>query len=138
MGYTHYFDFTRAKVADIEDGDKKFKKAVALFKKGLAMLPDLKLGDGLGKGEPIITNERLCFNGKGDEGYETFNIVLNEPMKSLDKFCKTARQPYDVAVCLALLCFSRAFGSSFSYRSDGKKDDDGWKQAHAIMSNLKT
>lgn len=138
MGYTHYFNFSRAKVADIENGDKKFKKAVALFKKGLAMLPDIKLGDGLGKGEPIITDERLCFNGKGDEAYETFNVVLNKPMESWDKFCKTARMPYDVAVCLALLCFSKAFGNDFSYRSDGNKDDDGWKQAHAIMNKLKT
>lgn len=137
MGYTHYFHFSQEKAADIENGDKKFKKAINLFKKGMALLPDIKLGNGLGKGEPIITDERLCFNGKGEDGYESLNILLNEPMDGLDKFCKTKRQPYDVAVCLALLCFERAFGGAFYVSSDGKRtEDEGWKRAISIMDKI--
>lgn len=151
MGYTHYLNFSRERVADIKDGDKKFKKAVDLFKKCLEKLPDLKLGDGLGKGEPIITYEEVCFNGRAElgEDYETFRIQLNEPIKSYNKFCKTQHQPYDIAVCLALLCFKNAFGRNFSYKSDGfcpidkevisgkEKMNEGWQEAVDIMNSIK-
>ena len=149
MGYTHYWNF-RKEIKEIENGDEKFKAAIALFKEGLKQLPDLKLGDGIGKGEPIINDECLCFNGSAelDEDYETFHIGLNMEIMDLDNFCKTARQPYDVAVCLALLCFKKVFGDDFEYRSDGycpidrqvlsgeHELEEGWQKAVDIMKML--
>lgn len=140
MGYTHYFAFSKEKAADIKDGDKKFRKAVKLFKEGIKQLPDLKLCNGWGEGEPVITYEEVCFNGsaKLGEDCETFFLPLNEPMSPLDKFCKTKEKPYDVAVCLALLCFEKSFGNDFKCESDGNKTTaEGWVKARFIMNNLK-
>ena len=139
MGYTHYWEF-RKPVNEIENGYEKYRKAVAMFKEGLKKMPEVELGNGVGKDEPIITDTKLVFNGRADKGedYETFSICVdNEDCYDFD-FCKTARQPYDPAVCLALLCFKEAFGDNFSYRSDGCMGEEGWPKALEIMEGLKT
>ena len=149
MGYTHYFNFKK-NPADIENGEVKFMNAVAMFRKGLEKLPNLKLRGGLGKGEPIINDKEVCFNGDASTGedYETFRISFANDGDGFDDFCKTARQPYDVAACLALLCFKKAFGDDFQYSSDGycpvdyrvidgkAELEEGWKQASEILSQI--
>lgn len=139
MGYTHYWHFSKP-IKQIENGENKFKKAVALFKKGLKLMPDIQLGNGVGKDEPIITDTKLVFNGRADKGedYETFGICVDNEDRYDYDFCKTARRPYDPAVCLALLCFQRVFTSSFGYSSDGNTDEEGWSKALEIMNGLKT
>ena len=147
MGYTHYWKF-RQNPKNIKDGNKKFAKAVELLKKCIAKV-ELELEDndckipfvlkgGNGKGEPIFTNGLVCFNGDASLGYdhETFYLALNNDNYEFD-FCKTARKPYDVAVCLTLLCFKKTFGEDFSYSSDSK-DADGWKMANNIFDNIKS
>ena len=151
MGYTHYWNFTEAP-RTIKNGDKKFKKAVNRLKACISKIPSeievelydwktnttkqikfpFKLRGGDGKGEPVFTDTLVCFNGDAEHGndYETFGISFDD---SEFDFCKTAREPYDVAVCLALLCFKSAFGNDFKYSSDGNIDDDGWKLAHKIF-----
>lgn len=147
MGYTHYFDFNR-KPADIENGDKKFKEAVELFKEKLAKLPPVRLRGGSGKGEPVMTDKVLCFNGDASKGedYETMYISYEDEDAGYN-FCKTARQPYDAAVCLALLCFNKVFGDDFTYSSDGycprssavingeEELEEGWKPAFDAMQD---
>ena len=149
MGYTHYWNF-KGKVApkDIKDGDKKFKKAVDLSKKcletcnGKTRYPNwgddrytkeepMVLAGGNGLGKPTITDTLICFNGerKNDNWHETCYIDLNEPGWT---FCKTARKPYDTAVCLALLSFKDAFGDDFEYSSDG--GDEEWEYAKEIFA----
>lgn len=134
MGYTHYWDFKKP-INKIENGDEKYRKAVAMFKKGLKKMPEVELGNGVGNGEPIITDTKLIFNGRADksEDYETFAITTEDEGFN---FCKTARQPYDPAVCLALLCFKEAFGNDFKYSSDGDMDEEGWPKALEIMKGL--
>ena len=147
MGYTHYWTFKK-KVSDIENGAEKFKNAVALFKQGIEKLresgkQDLDgnvldytklLGNGIGEGEPIIEDDKLIFNGKQPDDYETFAITLDS--KDFD-FCKTARCPYDVFVCLALLCFENAFGDDIEVHSDGLRHaDEGWVDACKIFNEL--
>lgn len=134
MGYTHYWTFKKSP-AEIEGGTKRFKAAVALFKKGLEKLQDIPLGDGMGEGEPIITDTEVCFNGKAPEDYETCYIALES--KGFD-FCKTARRPYDPVVCLLLLCMADAFGYDFEYSSDGdiKDGEEGWARAKEIFADL--
>ena len=144
MGYTHYWNFKK-NPKDCKDGSKKFAKAVELLKKCLAKVPaeigvckaPFVLKGSNGKGEPVLTNEVVCFNGDASMyyDYETCYIALNNDDYDFD-FCKTARQPYDVAVCLTLLCFKKTFGDDFSYSSDGNSDDDGWKMAHNIFNEI--
>lgn len=148
MGYTHYWNFTM-NPKDIKDGEKKFKKAVELLKKCIAKVPaefddpyydkcDFKLAGGDGTGEPIFNDDKVCFNGvEGEEdlSHETCYIALDNSDFDFD-FCKTARKPYDVAVCLTLLCFKKVFGEDFNYSSDGNNGDYGWELAHSIFDNL--
>lgn len=131
MGYTHYWKF-KQNPKDIKGGDKKFKKAVELFKKCISIHP-FALAGGDGTGEPIIKNNELCFNGVDDDSYETCYFALDNKGYDFD-FCKTARKPYDGAVCLAILCFKKAFGKDFSYSSDGDSEDEGWKLANEVFS----
>jgi hypothetical protein len=147
MGYTHYWNFTK-NPKDIKDGDKKFKKAVELLKKCLANIPAeldtpyygkmaLKLAGGDGTGEPTFTDTLVCFNGfEGDDdlSYETCYLALDNP-DFIDS-CKTAEKPYDVAVCLTLLCFKDAFGDDFQWSSDGNGSEYGWKLAHKIFDGI--
>jgi hypothetical protein len=157
MGYTHYWNFKK-NPKDCNDGSNKFAKAVNLLKKCLKKVPaeievktyDYKsntttmykvpfvLKGANGYGEPTFTDELVCFNGDAsmDYDYETCYIALDSNSYDYD-FCKTARKPYDVAVCLTLLCFKKAFGEDFSYSSDGNKDDEGWKMAHNIFNQIK-
>lgn len=129
MGYTHYWKF-KMNPKDCNDGSKKFAKAVKLLKKCLAKVPaeievetddttntvkvPFVLKGGNGEGEPKFTDEIVCFNGDAQKGYdhETCYLALNNDDYEFD-FCKTARKPYDVAVCLTLLCFKKNFWQRF-------------------------
>jgi hypothetical protein len=157
MGYTHYWNFKK-NPKDVKDGSKKFAKAVELLKKCLAKVPaeievetydwqngttnkvkvPFVLKGGNGEGEPKFTDELVCFNGDAsmDYDHETCYLALDNDDYEFD-FCKTARKPYDVAVCLTLLCFKKTFGDDFSYSSDGNQDDEGWKMAHNIFNKIK-
>lgn len=149
MGYTHYWKFTQ-NPKDIEGGDIKFQNAVSLLKEGIKLLPktieygdeevSLKLCSGNGKDEPTITDTAVCFNGDAASGHdsESFYIALDYADDYSFNFCKTSREPYDVAVCLAILCFKKAFGNDFSYKSDGdiKAGEEGWELAKKIMKKL--
>lgn len=126
MGYTHYWEF-KSNPKDIKDGDKKFKKSVALLKKCLKNI-SVELAGGSGTGKPVFTGTKVCFNGLDDDSYESCYLALDNSDFKFD-FCKTARKPYDVAVCLTLLCFKKFFGDDFKYSSDGNMDDEGWALA---------
>jgi hypothetical protein len=85
----------------------------------------------------------IRFNGWGDNGHETFLITREmsdysirdpESGESFD-FCKTARKPYDVAVCLVLLSIARHAPKSFSISSDGDWDVE-WSEARKIYKEL--
>lgn len=156
MGYTHYWKFKK-NPKDCKNGSKKFAKSVELLKKCLAKVPaeiegetydwenftkkpvkiPFVLKGGNGEGEPKFTDELVCFNGDAsiDCDHETCYFALDNDRYAFD-FCKTARKPYDVAVCLALLCFKKNFGNDFSYSSDGNEDDEGWKMAHNIFNEI--
>ena len=160
MGYTHYYHFNKTPRL-IENGAEKFANAVNAAKICIDRLPkriyytktfyneatrafDIKkkssyrlypMCGGNGYGEPVFKPDYICFNGdeEHEQGYETFDIGF-----SIDfcPYCKTARQPYDVAVCIALLCFKYYFGDDFFLRSDGdiKKGEEGWKRAKKITN----
>lgn len=89
---------------------------------------------GLGKGLPKFLQDQIWFNGDESTGldHETFYLTWNN-MDSEGKdnwgFCKTARKPYDVLVCMSLLALENAFQDPkvFSYSSDG--DEPEWQRA---------
>ena len=134
MGYTHYWKFN-SNPKDIKDGDKKFKKSVALLKKCLKNI-SVELAGSNGTGKPIFTNTMVCFNGLDEDSHETCYLALDNSDFEFD-FCKTARKPYDVAVCLTLLCFKKFFEDDFKYSSDGDLDDEGWALATEIFEKIK-
>jgi len=129
--YTHYWEF-KSKPKNVKDGDKKFKKSVELLKKCLKDV-SVKLASGNGTGKPVFTDTKVCFNGVGDDSYETCYLAFDNADYEFD-FCKTARKPYDVVVCLTLLCFKNFFGEDFKYSSDGNMNDEGWSLANEIFT----
>ena len=131
MAYTHYWEFKR-KPKNVKDGDNKFKKSVELLKKCLKDV-SVKLASGNGTGEPVFTDTKVCFNGVDDDSYEGCYLALDNADYKYD-FCKTARKPYDVVVCLTLLCFKKFFGEDFKYSSDGNMNDEGWSLAIEIFA----
>ena len=163
MGYTHYWEFKKNPIK-IENGADKFKQAVAMVKQGIEKIPSLipsftyrmnergeyeqvelgkepfKLCGGNGKGEPKFTDTLVSFNGDAsvNHDHETCYIALDDPNDFKFNFCKTARKPYDVAVCLTLLCFKEVFGDDFKFSSDGDIDagEEGWKMAKEIVAEL--
>ena len=89
---------------------------------------------------PEVSPDMIRFNGWKDEGHETFLVTREMPDWSIDKsssfdFCKTARKPYDLAVCLVLLSMSRHAPKSFKVSSDGDWDGD-WTEARDVYSKL--
>ena len=156
MGYTHYWKFKK-NPKDVKDGYKKFKSAVELLKSCLEKVPKeldierydyktnsfvadkvpLILKGSSGEGEPIFDGRSIIFNGDASSGYdhESFYITLDDDDDDFEfNFCKTARKPYDVAVCLALLCLKKEFDDDFSYSSDGTIDNYGWELAIKIFN----
>lgn len=160
MGYTHYYKFVKCP-NNIENGAEKFANAVNAAKICIGRLPkhiyytkklyneatkafDIKkrksyrlypMRGGNGYGEPVFKPDFICFNGDEEhkQGYETFCIDFKNDFCT---FCKTARQPYDVAVCIALLCFKHYFGNDFKLDSDGgiESGEEGWKRAKKITN----
>ena len=136
MGYTHYWEFKDTIAPkNFKDGENKFARAAELIRKAYNKVTEMgiEIADGMGEGEPTISNKEVCFNGKGDESCETFGIQANDGKWN---FCKTARRPYDLLVCVSLLAFKEAFGDDFSYKSDGitkeayenRENNKYWKQ----------
>ena len=143
MGYTHYFKFakfiTKEQMAEVAENVKDVFGTFPMVTK--------RLKGPYGKGEPIITDKYrpISFNGDAEknEDYESF-VVKAEDLGF--HFCKTARRPYDLAVCLCLIILKDNFGDSFKFCSDGVflnyKGEDGkiipaeknWMKARSLYN----
>jgi len=91
---------------------------------------------------PEVSNEMIRFNGVNGEGHETFIFFKKMPKEiSSDKssrhfyFCKTARKPYDLAVCLVLLSLAQHAPKSVELGSDGDWDGE-WTDARRVYKEL--
>lgn len=154
MTYTQYF----YRQTDISEDD--FKRIAEDFRKLIPVLKDMgiKLGNQIGKEEPVITNELIAFNGSqncghpkgyyqiggkkrrchGDCSYETlfFPRVLVPPKflrpngNKYYCFCKTGRKPYDLAVQVFLIISKQVLNDQIRVSSDGDSKD--WEEARRL------
>jgi len=116
MGYTSYWKFT-----DNKTYPAKQREAIKLIEYVLDKFKDIICYE-CDKPDQLyeITDKQIRFNGKGEDGHETFILEFpsskndNEP----ESFCKTARKPYDLPVCITLLIL-KAYLPNFEINSDG-------------------
>ena len=146
MGYTHYWKLPQAKDLDAA----KYKAFVNDVKKLMTNLPahstsagayhedeELAIRGGLGVKLPEMNEKHVWLNGDSSTGmyHETFVVVAStgddeDEMRWYRgfQFCKTARKPYDILVCAALLSLEHHFGRrTTQVTSDGNFED--WEPA---------
>ena len=139
MGYTHYC----YKVEEL-DQDKwnnfitDFKTVLPFFAKYLSI-------DKTDNQCLEVTDQKLWFNGIGEESHETFAFRRVEEHDSgtgygrensntpYFMFCKTAQKDYDIAACCALIIAKKHFGDDIVVSSDGDISD--WKEAKELCSD---
>jgi hypothetical protein len=131
MGYTHYWTPPKKMSA------RKFKAASDDCRKLCEHLhrsngPALR-EDSDETSEPLFDRDIVKLNGVGEDGHETFVVVREAPDLT---FCKTARKPYDLAVCACLIIFRHHIGEKFEVSSDGDDDEENWPAARAICQHL--
>jgi hypothetical protein len=89
---------------------------------------------------PEVSDDLIRFNGWQDEGHETFMVTKKlgdykvESGESFD-FCKTARKPYDLAVCLVYMILKRHAPKSVKISSDGDWEQE-WVEARKVYKEL--
>lgn len=139
MGYTHYW--YREQEIDPEIYDQivsDFKRIIPLFVES-----GVVLANGSRTGQPIVTSEKVLFNGRGEEGHEGFYfprlIILNDWETPNEKgqyfdFCKTAEKPYDLAVTSFLLIAKHHLQDKLRLSSDGEHED--WKAAICLCEQV--
>lgn len=152
MGYTHYWNLKKPTKKTKEQVKTAFDEIAILFDKlpqnstsagGYYVDEPLRLHGGDGTGKMHINSEALIFNGDAKQSLDHETFYFDITNLSDFEFCKTARKPYDFAVCVALLAMANHI-EGFTFSSDGELED--WKPAidfynekvGYISENLKT
>ena len=142
MGYTHYFS---RKIDGSND-----PKAYAQFREGAeklileAQATGITIADGFGDkaGYWENTENRVAFNGLGDDSHETFSwnaVCLPQTLYARDKsmffdFCKTARKPYDAVVTACLILLKQTYGDAVEVSSDGSWSE--WQAGRDLYATV--
>lgn len=122
MGYTHYYELSCGAALD--------KQTVTEIKR-LCEKTGIPLGSGFyddSSRPPLFSSDCIAFNGVDEDAHEDFCVDFSRPFSD---FCKTARKPYDLAVCITLLVLAMKV-PNFRFTSDGfdnKWRDDQWNTA---------
>lgn len=165
MGYTHYFQQKRVPT------DSEWREITTRTNRFFEFLSEKGLRLCNGQGElgraPEISDEKICFNGCGADGFETFRLYCDsrlDPVNELWKaarelqlavisrraadrnreeisfsfesefpftFCKTAKQPYDVAVTGVLIIVEAVAPGAYDIASEGSAKD--WQTALQLV-----
>ena len=90
---------------------------------------------------PLVTNQEVRFNGKGEDGHETFHFQretriadYQEDKKSAFSFCKTAQKPYDKYVVACLIIAKIIFEKNIKISSDGEIKD--WQEGKEMVEKV--
>ena len=138
MGYTHYYYQKPAL-----DGDK-FKvfasDCIDIVKEAIVQGTRIVGWDGDAMTDPEFTESVVQFNGYKDEAHETFAVSratsgdCPDEQGRLFSFCKTARKPYDAAVCACLIALKHHFGDDVAIHSDG--DEGDWEEGKQLYRDV--
>ena len=128
MGYTHYWDMSR----DISE--RNFKKLTNDMKAIEAYVSKIDepteqftLHNANGENDGVLyLDNQFCFNGDAEQGADHESMHIRLGANNSWTFCKTARKPYDLAVCLILLSLKYHIRST-RVSSDGTSED--WELA---------
>ncbi len=111
MGYTHYYTITGT-----EKEREKLKFDLPIVKAIVEKYKDILSYNGdIEDQGPVVREDYIFFNGIEDDAHETFCIAR----EGQREFCKTARKPYDIAVCMILLVLSHEYPENIKFGSDG-------------------
>lgn len=132
MGYTHHFKQNRT--ATPEEWARITEDLTEVLKH-----TDVPLCYDYDKPNtpPQIDHEAIVFNGLDDDGHETF--FLQREKYPQFNFCKTARKPYDIVVCAALIIAEHHAPGAWDIGSDGDysdPSDDEWGQAFSLVKRV--
>jgi len=126
IGYTHYFhqqrDVTLREWTDIINDFTKLLED--------NYLPAIQY-ESDDSSPPQIDYHLVRFNGVGDDGHET---MILDPYNTDFEFCKTARKPYDLAVCALLLLAHHHAPGAWKIRSDGGPAE--WARALQLAQHI--
>lgn len=124
MGYTHYF-YTKPTL-----DAKQFKSFAKDVKKLLNGVDEVAFECDMVTKRPQVTNEVVRFNGKGDDGHETFYLARESKVSDWQRdkemafnFCKTACKPYDKYVVACLILAKGWFKDDIRFSSDGEIEE---------------
>ena len=93
-----------------------------------------------------MDNQLVIFNGIGDNAHETFyfeRVIQKAEFEQfrddttkthLFNFTKTARKPYDIAVCSALIIAKKHFGEDIFVSSDGNNEE--WTESKELCQRI--
>lgn len=133
MGYTHYFQ--RETIQPLPEGQWEDFKALVSQALHPDILPTVSETAG-GYFNDVPLKFDSWFSGDGNElvleglpeelNHETL-VIHFETGPSSSWFCKTARKPYDFAVCVVLSLLKIKFGNHWSIGTDGTQED--WEPA---------
>lgn len=126
MGYTHYhYQKPKLDVKKWKEYTEGVNKILALDVHGLLAFESNQTDK-----KPLVDSEIVRFNGKNENGHETFWFSRVTEIASYlsDKsmafgFCKTARKDYDGFVVACLLWAKIIFGNDVRFSSDGDIGD---------------
>jgi len=137
LGYTHYW----YKVRELKQDS--FDDFVRDF---ITILPNFRnvLEQNEGNDQALaINNQLVIFNGIQENSHETFyfdrvtrkgSYEQTNDSGKIFNFTKTARKPYDIAVCSALIIAKQHFGDSIEISSDG--DNEEWTEAKILCQKV--
>jgi len=130
MGYTHYYNQSapfsdkkwkafRADVERLFEHDSKNDKLLAKEYSDI-------------NSPPLVDDDKVIFNGKDDDGHETF--LISKVPSSKFNFCKTACKPYDLYVVACLVLAKIHFGKGIELSSDGELKD--WQDGIRLVNGI--
>lgn len=141
MGYTHYWYYNPSLLNETSRAKAFIHAAVKIGKaaRHIESAAGVVVRGWDGRGEAVFFDKAVSFNGDDSRG-ESHESFVVERDKQRERggfnFCKTARKPYDILVCYALMAFFDEFQDKnvFSYCSDGGEGD--WGDAQRLYSEL--